>query len=598
MSAQGPVRPTSESELRFKRQPMVGWLRPTFLLRAGLEVALSGLFARFADKREVEAGLPAEYRSAHDRDPDGALWIDYVADVGEGFDSTYTVARLLARPSLSLASDGVEHETRRGRLLILGGDQVYPSASWDGYRDRFVGPYRAALPYVASPAEPHLYAIPGNHDWYDGLTSFMRLFAQGAWIGGWRTRQRRSYFVLRLSKRWWLWATDIQFDTYIDGPQLSYFRAASERLRPGDRVIVVTAKPSWADAEPDPAPELMKAGSWEALSYIEEALVATTGAEVAVTLSGDKHHYSRYHRDAPGSPRERITAGGGGAHTSTTHGLRPRVELTGAQSEGTVAYTLEAASPTREQSYALRDRIFASVARVHTLGVLIGAIYLLLALLLAGGLKDQDTGLQASLTGRSLWQVLGDALTVWNVLLIVALLFGLSAFANVEDGERLSRTAKRWLFGILHTLAHVVPAVGLTLLGLWLLRDWNGPAEDGLALGWIVAAALFLVGFSYGRLAFALYLWLANRNDGRQHSTEINGANASTEYKNFLRLRLGPDGELTIYPIGIRSCPSWRLAGPDAAVGDPWFVPAPGEAEPEPKLIEAPISIPGGGTPS
>jgi len=588
MSAGGPARPVTEADLRFKRQPMVDWLRPTFLLRAGLEVVLSGLFARFADKREVEAGLPAKRTYVGDHAADGALWLDYAADVGEGFDSTYTVARLLAAPTLALETPSGVEETSRGRLLVLGGDQVYPSAGWDAYRDRFVGPYRAALPYVAEPAEPHLYAIPGNHDWYDGLTSFMRLFCQSNWVGGWHTQQERSYFALRLSDRWWLWATDIQFDTYIDGPQLAYFRSASDELRPGDRVIIATAKPSWVDAEADPAPALMKAGSWEALSYIEEALVASAGAEVALTLSGDKHHYSRYERESPGSPRHRITAGGGGAHTSTTHGLRPRVELTGAQSETTAAYALRSASPTPEESYALRDRVFASVARVHTLGVLIGAIYGLLAVLIADGLKDQGTGLRESLASRGVGQLVGDALNFWDGLLIVALFAGLIVFAKMEAGTRLSKTAKRCLFGGLHAAAHVVPAFALTLFGLWLLRDWSGPAEDGLALGWIVAAALFVVGFTYGRLVFALYLWLANRNDGRQHSTEINGANASTEYKNFLRLRLEPDETLTVYPIGIRKCPSWRLG---RAEGGPWFEPEAEQEEPRPELIEGPISI-------
>ena len=335
----------------------------------------------------------------------------------------------------------------------------------------------------------------------------------------------------------------------------------------------------------------MKAGSWEALSYIEEALIANAGAEVALTLSGDKHHYSRYERGTAGSPRHRITAGGGGAHTTTTHGLRPGVELTGAQSEATVGYALRTAWPTREQSYELRDKVFRSVARVHTLGILIGAIYALLAVLVAAGLKDQATGLGESLSGRGVWGLVGDALTVWNGALIVALFAGLIAFANTEDGERLSARAKRWLFGGLHAAAHVVPAFALTLLALWLLRDWSAPSEGEPVLGWIAAAALFAVGFTYGRVVFALYLWLANRNDGRQHSSEINGANASTEYKNFLRLRLGPDEALTVYPIGIRSCPSWRLEDAAAADTDPWFVPEADQGEPRPELIEEPISI-------
>ncbi len=185
---------------------MVAWLAPGSLVKAGLEVFVSGVFSRFFDKRELQGGLPGygedliqdtppapPYTDARYRDEDGALWLDYAADVGEGFDATYTVAWLLGRETLELGLEGEEHLTRRGRLLVLGGDQVYPGASWQGYSERFTGPYRAALPHLPSGEVPHLYAIPGNHDWYDGLTSFMRLFAQGGWIGAWRTRQRRSY---------------------------------------------------------------------------------------------------------------------------------------------------------------------------------------------------------------------------------------------------------------------------------------------------------------------------------------------------------------------------------------------------------------------
>ena len=38
-------------------------------------------------------------------------------------------------------------------------------------------------------AHPTVYAIPGNHDWYDGLTGFLRQFGQDRWLGGWRTHQ-------------------------------------------------------------------------------------------------------------------------------------------------------------------------------------------------------------------------------------------------------------------------------------------------------------------------------------------------------------------------------------------------------------------------
>ena len=63
-------------------------------------------------------------------------------------------------------------------MLVMGGDQVYPTASNAAYEDRCKGPYQAALPEPPPNGSPTLYAVPGNHDWYDGLTAFLRLFAR------------------------------------------------------------------------------------------------------------------------------------------------------------------------------------------------------------------------------------------------------------------------------------------------------------------------------------------------------------------------------------------------------------------------------------
>ena len=67
-------------------------------------------------------------------------------------------------------------------------------------------------------------------------------------MGGWKTEQRRSYFAVKLPQRWWLIGIDIQFDTYIDAPQIAYFRRVAEDIRDGDGVILCTAKPSWVEA--------------------------------------------------------------------------------------------------------------------------------------------------------------------------------------------------------------------------------------------------------------------------------------------------------------------------------------------------------------
>src|SRR5690606_24602207 len=135
------------------------------------------------------------------------LWLDYVADLGDGFDATYSVAYLLAQSELEVDGERLP----RGDVLVMGGDQVYPTASGQAYEDRCKGPYRAALPHPPDDGRvPTLFALPGNHDWYDGLTAFLRLFARrgGGRIGGWLTCPARSYLALQLPPRWWLPALD------------------------------------------------------------------------------------------------------------------------------------------------------------------------------------------------------------------------------------------------------------------------------------------------------------------------------------------------------------------------------------------------------
>ena len=66
-----------------------------------------------------------------------------MADTGDGFDATYSVAYLLAQPSLTVDGETLP----RGQALVLGGDQVYPTAEQPGAtRTGSRGPFRAALP--------------------------------------------------------------------------------------------------------------------------------------------------------------------------------------------------------------------------------------------------------------------------------------------------------------------------------------------------------------------------------------------------------------------------------------------------------------------
>src|SRR5215212_4640766 len=109
---------------------MTGWFDPVLLIRTGIRAAVSTVFGRFADRREAIAAANAITPAPPDEKLNysnhaGAFWFDYLADTGDGWSSTYAMARLVSADSVTLGGE----DLARGRLLVLGGDQVYPSAS-------------------------------------------------------------------------------------------------------------------------------------------------------------------------------------------------------------------------------------------------------------------------------------------------------------------------------------------------------------------------------------------------------------------------------------------------------------------------------------
>jgi len=218
----------------FEPAGMVRWYDPLQLLHTARQVFLSTLFTDFFDRRLIQA-IPSRPGTWYDYSIDETkqfrdeLWFDYVADTGDGWNSTYAVAYWLSQPSLGVRCTGNNEkaeeqcETKRGDFLILGGDEVYPTASRSNYKQRLILPYQTALPCRKDGPQPTVFAIPGNHDWYDNLASFTNLFFYKDWFSGWRTQQERSYFALKLPHGWWLCGVDVQLGSDIDRPQLDYF---------------------------------------------------------------------------------------------------------------------------------------------------------------------------------------------------------------------------------------------------------------------------------------------------------------------------------------------------------------------------------------
>jgi hypothetical protein len=79
---------------------MTRWFNPGLLFRLIVRAIVSATFGAYADRRLVQAALDKDpddkifERSALGLKPDadGEIWIDYVADLGDGFDATYAIA--------------------------------------------------------------------------------------------------------------------------------------------------------------------------------------------------------------------------------------------------------------------------------------------------------------------------------------------------------------------------------------------------------------------------------------------------------------------------------------------------------------------------
>ncbi len=580
------------------RQPEVRWLDPSILAKAGVEVAVSGTFGKFADKREIQTRPQGPF----DYSADGELWIDYLSDTGDGWAATQTMAWVLAQPSLTVDDEDLP----RGKLLLLGGDQVYPSATPEAYEDRFKGPFAAALPRSPTGEEPEMFATPGNHDWYDGLVSFLRLFCATQWIGGWRTRQRRSYFALQLPGKWWIWAIDIQLDTYIDDIQLQYF--CDQNIGPGDKVILLTAKPSWiaaVDGRVEPP-------TWKYLSFFEEREVRDHGARLVLTITGDRHHYARYEPSGEGADTAptRITAGGGGAYLSPTHTLPEQVELKPLSrmqgddyfDQPPVVIRREEIYPGDKDSRRLSNGILKLALLNPAFGRLLGALYALIGISMLGAV---DSGVDDAVnetneliqsvrgaridifvdtaTNANLFHFLANAVGPMSIVLALVLFGGLFGSVDIKQSVPL-----RFAVTLAHTAVHLL-AIGLVM---WAAVNVAPDLWDATAAVWILGIMLaFAAGTTFGATVFGFFLWLVHKWRGplaQANANQVFTGQSIADYKNLLRMRLGRDGALTIYPLGVdRACREWDLVS-DEPTG-PRFEPR-GEA-PRVHAIDSPLTF-------
>jgi hypothetical protein len=548
-----------------KQLPMVRWYDPTQLIRTAIDVATSTVFGRHSDFRLVEAlaaspiGVEREYE---DVGAGESLWIDYVADLGDGWNSTYAVACALAQPALILKDDrGNSHETKRGSLLVFGGDEVYPVASRTAYQQRLVAPYQTALRTTLAP-HPSVYAIPGNHDWYDSLVSFTRLFCSRSWFAGWQAKQTRSYFAAKLPRGWWLIGTDVQLDSDLDDPQIEYFKSVAAQMNPEDRVILCNAEPHWIYAQIYGQSD--SDYNENNLAFLESKVL---NRKVAVLLAGDLHHYRR-HEAADGT--QKITAGGGGAFLHPTHGPDVSTLANG-------DFKLKQCFPDAKTSRGLAWRNLLFPFLNPWFATVPGVLYVLAAWSLGTDLTRYGLGQFREALGVACNAVLGSPVAAFWVVLVF-----LAIWLFTDTHSSRYRLVAGTVHGLVHLLAVFLIGWGATRLAVSLGLPFGDTPQRLLS-----GVSILVAGGVAGSLILGVYLLVSINIFGR-HANEAFSSLAIEDWKSFLRMKIDPQGNLTIYPVGIRRVPrKWKAreggVGPELISADPRAT--------GPELIESPVLV-------
>jgi hypothetical protein len=282
-------------------------------------------------------------------------------DTGEGDMSQCVTVPTLRR--LSARTD----------FMVIASDVIYPAGGALTYVPNFFKVYRDY-------ARP-IYAVPGNHDWYDGLTGFMRNLcgvdeqpsvprprpltrawlrellwhrpkpltpAQAAELDGWRARrpangQPGPYWLLDTGPLQ-LVGIDTGITGVVDREQAAWLRrvsAASEKPK-----ILITGKPLYVDNR-------RHAGAIEGEpGRSVDEIVRERAHNYVAAIGGDIHNYQRYPVEVePGRTIQYLVSGGGGAFMHATHTIG-RVALDGVGEEDFRCY------PLRGDSLSFYSRLY------------------------------------------------------------------------------------------------------------------------------------------------------------------------------------------------------------------------------------------------
>ncbi|PYR45149.1 MAG: hypothetical protein DMF89_25895 [Acidobacteria bacterium] len=247
-----------------------------------------------------------------------------IGDTGEGDASQHAL-----RDQLLAVAD---HDDVR--FLVISSDVVYPNGSMNDYEAKFWLPFKG----VKKP----VYAIPGNHDWYDALEAFLATFLEadaaratmqararadlkltsttssridGLISEAARLRleyevptgfQRGPFFELQ-ADRFALVAIDTGIVKRLDPAERAWLDSALERAR-GKFTMAILGHPFYAGGYD-------QTGDHEDFAALKQLLI---GHGVSVVMAGDTHDLE-YYFDPPPPGRPGVhyfVNGGGGAYMS------------------------------------------------------------------------------------------------------------------------------------------------------------------------------------------------------------------------------------------------------------------------------------------
>jgi Calcineurin-like phosphoesterase len=243
------------------------------------------------------------------------------------------------------------------RFMVICSDVIYPAGDINQYIDGFYLSYRD---YKAP-----IYALPGNHDWYDGLNGFMFHFcgaeplppvayragsyswkerlARVLWRkpsppdmpavlherdlfvdGDWKPVQPGPYHAIA-TKSLMVISIDTGITGKLDADQGEWLRRVSCDPRPK---VLLTGKPIYVDGKYD-AGKIGWSKSENDPCTVDD-IVRDPKHRYVAAIGGDVHNYQRYSvglrgaeavwPDGTSRPRlEYIVSGGGGAYLSATH---------------------------------------------------------------------------------------------------------------------------------------------------------------------------------------------------------------------------------------------------------------------------------------